>query len=180
MDLNEIATETGMRSWTSDQRDTVFNDINEIQQIALIVKTCIAGQAIDGDKPFSAKRRANKVNRQFKQVIRHLTKAAAGFEAINATHRREIAELPSRRTKAVEKKERRAQLRALTRQNAHALVQRTIAEGAQGLAADPRLAGQAMPQSQPQPVYVHPQAPSIPQSTRAPIPNFDELFKGVG
>jgi hypothetical protein len=175
MDLNEIATETGLRDFTSNQRDTVINDITEIQQIALIVKTCIAAQNIDGDKPFSARRRAHKVDRQFQQVARHLAKAAAKFEAINATYRREIVELPARRIKAVEKKERRQAMRALTRQKAHALTQQTLAESAQSLA------GQGQPQAvQPQPVYTNPQAYQFPTGNTAPLPDFADLFTETG
>lgn len=181
MDMNELMTRDGVREFSGEQRDTFVNDATQLRQMGRIFKARIAQTEIDGDKPWSAKRRASKVAGRFDRVAKLLEKAAAECEAIDATYGREVLDLPKRRAEAIAKKEERRARKALTRQNAHALAQRTIAEGAQGLAVDPRLAGQTMPQAaQPQPVYVHPQAPVIPQSTRAPIPAFDELFKGVG
>ncbi len=178
MNLNEIATENGMRDWTSGQRDTVLNDIDEIERIALVVKACIAGEAIDGDKPLDAQRRSIKVNRQFKQAIRHLSKAAAKFESINSAYKREVVELPKRRENAQKRKDNRRQLRALTRQKAHALTQRTLTESAQHLAVDPRAAGQQPPAAAPQPQYVnpHPHAYATPQANTTPLPDFADAF----
>lgn len=181
MDLNEITTETGMREFTSNQRDTLVNDAREIRQIAGIVRNRIAETAIEGDKPGSARRRAAKIDRKFGQVARHLEKAAALCEAIDATHRREVLELPARRTKALEKKQQRRQVRALTRQKAHTLTQHTLAESAQHLAVDPRTDYPQTPTAAPQPVYntPHPHAYAAPQGNTAPLQDFSAAFTGA-
>lgn len=183
MDLNEITTPDGMREFTSNQRDTLINDARELRQIAGIVRNRIAETTIDGDKPGSARRRAAKVDRKFGQVARHLEKAAALCEAIDATHRREVLELPARRTKALEKKERRREAKALTRQKAHALTQRTLTESTQHLAVDPRTGYPQMPATAPQPVVYnspHPQAYATAQANTAPLPDFGTVFEETG
>ncbi|MEU6990355.1 hypothetical protein ABZ953_06790 [Streptomyces sp. NPDC046465] len=159
MDIGEMLTRDGMRDFTSDQRDTYVNDATEIRQLGLIFKARIGQTRIDGDKPWSAKRRAHKVGRRVDEVARLLERAAAKVEALDATYGSEVLDLPERRAKALARKQQRRDARELTRRKAQALTGRTLAESAAGLAADPRTeknqAAPPMPQSPP-PVYVHP------------------------
>ncbi|MFD9564382.1 hypothetical protein [Streptomyces sp. NPDC059994] len=180
MDLNELMTRDGMGGFSSGQRDTFVNDATEIRQMSRIVRARLAQTAIDGDKPWSARRRAAKVAGRFDRVAKLLEKAAAECEAIDATYGREVLDLPQRRATALAKKEQRREHKILTAQRAHALTQRTIAEATQGLVADPRAAGQQTGMPQAQPVYVSPQAPPLPQPSNDPLPQIHELFKGIG
>jgi hypothetical protein len=182
MDLNEITSATGMREFTSNQRDTLINDARELRQIAEIVKNRIAESTLDGDKPGAARRRATKVDKKFQQAIRLLEKAAGVCEAIEGTHRREITELPDRRAKALAKKQQRAEHRALSRQKAHALTRQSLAESAQQFAVDPRLAAQVppMPATAPQYVNPHPGAYAAPAAERTPLADFADVFEGTG
>jgi hypothetical protein len=178
MDLNEITTASGMRAFTSDQRDTLINDARELRQIALIIKNRLATTQIDGDKPGSANRRAKKVDKKFQQAITLLEKAAGVFEAIEGTHRREVIELPARRAAALAKKEQRDQRRALTREKAHALTAQTLTESAHHLAADPRTGYPQPPAAAPQVVYntPHPHAYTSATAGSDPLGDFAHVF----
>ncbi len=183
MDLNEIATETGMRTFTGEQRDTLINDARELRQIALVVKNRISTTHVDGDKPGSASRRANKVDRKFQQVIRLLEKAAGICEAIEGVHRREVTELPARRAKALAKKQQREQHRALTRQKAHQLTAQNLTESAQQFSVDPRTGYPMPPTTQPTTVqYVHPNPHSYTGQATAsePLADFTDVFESTG
>jgi hypothetical protein len=180
MDLTELMTPAGMGHFSSEQRDTFVTDATEIRQMGRIVRARLSQTEVDGDKPWSARRRAAKVAGRFDRLAKLLEKAAAECEAIDATYGREVVALPQRRAAALERRQQRRERRALTAKSAQALTQRTIAEVAQGLAADPRMAGHipAMPQTQPQ--YVSPQAPTLPTAVTDPLPQIHELYKGVG
>lgn len=180
MDLNELMTPDGMGNFSSGQRDTFVTDATELRQMGRIVRARLSQTDIDGDKPWSARRRAAKVAGRFDRVAKLLEKAAAECEAIDATYGREVVDLPRRRAAALEKKDQRRSRRALTGKGAHALTQRTLAEAAQGMAADPRLASQPMGMPQPPPLYVSPQAPTLPTAANDPLPQIHELFKGIG
>ena len=180
MDLNELMTPEGIGGFSSEQRDTFVNDATQIRQMGRIVRARLSQTEIEGDKPWSARRRAAKVAGRFDRVAKLLEKAAAECEAIDATYGRQVTQLPQRRANALAKKEQRRERKALTARKAHALTQRTLAESAQGLAADPRTAGQPVAMLQTQPIYVSPQAPTLPQSSNDPLPQIHELFKGVG
>jgi len=107
VDIEQLMTEQGMRSFTDEQRDTWVNDATQINQMRQIIQARLANSHIDGDKPGSAGRRARKVGRKWGRVARLLEKAAAEVEAVNAVYGREVLELPARRAAEVERKENR-------------------------------------------------------------------------
>lgn len=183
MDMTELMTQQGMSAFKDEQRDTFVNDADQVRQIGRVIRARIANTRIDGDKTWSAKRRAAKVGSRFDRVASLLEKAAAEVEAIDATYNREVLELPARRQRALDKKTERQQAKALTRQKAHELTERTLAESAHHLAADPRTlpAQPGMPPTvQPQPVYTNPTAYQYPTTASDPLPEIADLFKEVG
>lgn len=182
MDMTELMTKKGMSGFKDEQRDTFVNDATELRQMGRIIYARIAQTEIDGDKPWSAKRRAAQVRGRFNRVAKLLEKAAAEVEAIDATYNRRVLELPERRAKAIERKNERREVRALTRQKAHALTTRTLTESAQHLAVDPRTAGQQPPAAAPQVVYnsPHPQAYATAPANTNPLPEFSEAFGSFG
>lgn len=180
MDMTELMTKQGMGTFKDEQRDTFVNDADQVRQMGRVIRARIANTCINGDKPWSAKRRAAKVGGRFDRVAKLLEKAAAEVEAIDATYNREVLELPARRQTALDKKAERQEAKALTRQKARALTERTLAESAHGLAADPRLLAGQPPATAPQPVYTNPAAYQFPTAAGDPIPEIADMFKEVG
>src|SRR5881392_1658080 len=182
MDMTELMTKKGMSGFKDEQRDTFVNDATELRQMGRIIYARIAQTEIDGDKPWSAKRRAAQVRGRFNRVAKLLEKAAAEVEAIDATYNRRVLELPERRAKALDQKQKRREARALTRQKAQALTQRSLTESAQHLAPDPRIAGQQPPAAAPPVVYnsPHPQAYATSQANTTPLTDFGTVFEETG
>ncbi|MFK8851227.1 hypothetical protein [Streptomyces sp. Ac-502] len=181
MDTDHLMTQQGMRDYTNEQLATLRNDAAQIRQLGQIVRERLAAQVIEGDKPGSARRRARKMGKRFDKVAELLQKAAAGCEGINSGYKYDVLKLPERRAKALEKKQARRQMRALTRVKARAVVDRSLTESAHSLAAPDTAYGPPVTPPQPAappPQYVSPQPYSLPTTGAAnqPLPNITDLF----
>jgi hypothetical protein len=107
--MNALMTEQGMRDFTDEQRDSLVEWASETRQIAQIIQARLANTQVDGDSAGTAARRARKVTRPLRKVVRLLEKTAAEMEAFNAVYVRDVLELPDRRVKDRERKALRRQ-----------------------------------------------------------------------
>jgi hypothetical protein len=177
VDIEQLMTEQGMRSFTDEQRDTFVNDAVQVRQMAQIIQARLANTRIEGDRTGSAGRRARKVSRRFGRVARLLEKAAAEAEAINAVYGREVLELPARRAAEVERKENRRQRLGIAA-TVEAAAQKSLAESAHAFNGTQAGNPQVTPvQAAPQYVapYPHQFAPAGGQPE--PLENIADLFQ---
>ncbi|CAL9667337.1 hypothetical protein SUDANB145_07227 (plasmid) [Streptomyces sp. enrichment culture] len=178
MNINDLFTGDGdgMRTFTEGQRDTLIEWAGESRQIAQIIAARLNQDHIDGDRPWSAGRRARKVARKQAKVARLLEQAAAETEALNAVYRREVVELPARRTAALEKKEAKRARRAITAGQTREAVAKSLTKTTNSLTGTP--VGNPQVNAVQQPQYVNPQPYTFPgqNSASQPLPAFGDLF----
>lgn len=112
--IDALFTDAGLRAFTTAQRDQHMQDASQYAQLADIVRRRLEQTPIDGDKPFSARRRARKVARKMKRMERASRKAAASSEALYAAYVNHVLELPERRQIAADRKAARQGRRQVT------------------------------------------------------------------
>ncbi|MFE9812432.1 hypothetical protein [Streptomyces sp. NPDC005548] len=177
MDINALFTEDGMRNFTAEQRDTFMNDGQQIRQMQRIVQARLAQITVEGDRPGAPGRRARKMARKFGKVATMLEKAAAQFEAINASYIHDVIELPERRVKQLESKANRRQRLGIAASGVEAAAVNSLTRSAAAfngtVPANPQAAG-----VQPAPQYVNPQPFHFPAPAGADqqLPNIGDFF----
>jgi hypothetical protein len=114
MDINALFTDEGLRAFTATVRDQHVRDAQQYGQIADIVRRRLEQTPIDGDRWMSKKLRAWKVSRQLKAMQKASGEAASKAEALYATYKNEVLELPQRRAAAEARKLERKQGRQAT------------------------------------------------------------------
>jgi hypothetical protein len=112
--IDALFTDAGLRAFTDAQRDQHMTDASQYAQLADVIKRRLEQTPIDGDKPFSARRRARKVARKMKRMERASRKAAASSEALYAAYVNHVLELPERRQLAADRKAARQGRRQVT------------------------------------------------------------------
>lgn len=138
MDIDRLMTRDGMREYTDDQREQWASDVAGVETLTQVIQARIAQTVVEGDRPGAAKRRARKVAKRLRKASRQVRKAAAEVEAANAVFVREVVELPERRTRQAEIKERRDEQRARLRGLAKLQVARSLAESAHSFNTGPQ------------------------------------------
>ncbi|MEU5668423.1 hypothetical protein, partial [Streptomyces longwoodensis] len=114
MDINALFTDEGLRAFTATVRDQHVRDAQQYGQIADIVRRRLEQTPIEGDRWMSKKLRAWKVSRQLKAMQKASGEAASKAEALYATYKNEVLELPQRRAAAEARKLERKQGRQAT------------------------------------------------------------------
>lgn len=109
MDINALFTDEGLRAFTATVRDQHMKDAQQYGQIADIVRRRLEQTPIDGDRWLSKWFRARKVTRQVKAMEKASKGAASAAEALYATYKSEVLELPQRRAVAAARKAERKQ-----------------------------------------------------------------------
>lgn len=109
MDINNLFTDEGLRAFTAARRDQHMQDASQYDQIADVIQRRLEQTPIDGDRPFSARRRARKVARRMRRMARSSRKAAASSEALYAAYVSQVLELPQRREQEAARKAHRQQ-----------------------------------------------------------------------
>ncbi|MFC8819045.1 hypothetical protein [Streptomyces rochei] len=109
MDINALFTDEGLRAFTATVRDQHVRDAQQYGQIADIVRRRLEQTPIEGDRWMSKKLRAWKVSRQLKAMQKASGEAASKAEALYATYKNEVLELPQRRAAAEARKLERKQ-----------------------------------------------------------------------
>ncbi|MCI3279112.1 hypothetical protein [Streptomyces cylindrosporus] len=178
MDMDALMTREGMRTTTSEQRDTWVNDAVQIRQMAQIIQARIANTHVDGDNGQGpARRRAAKVSRRWRRAARLVEKAAAEIEAADAVYLREVLELPDRRAKDLERKADRKNRLGLATGAVHEQVTNSLTTSAATLAGPPPVGNPQVTPAQ-QPIqYTNPHAfPLGPTGHTVPVPNIGDLF----
>lgn len=107
MDINALFTDAGLRAFTDAQRDQHLTDATQYAQLADIVRRRLEQTPIDGDRAFSARRRARRVARKLKKMERASRRAASSSEALYAAYINQVLELPQRREQAALRKAER-------------------------------------------------------------------------
>ncbi|MFF1298163.1 MULTISPECIES: hypothetical protein [unclassified Streptomyces] len=157
MDIDDLMTRQGMRTFTDEQRDTFVNDAVQLRQMAQIIQARLANTQIDGDSAGTAARRARKVVRRWQRIARLLEKAAAETEAANAVYLREVLELPERRAQQAQNKALRKQRLGIAAGAAQDAVQQSLAQSAHALNGPPTVGDPQVNTVAEGPRYVHPQ-----------------------
>lgn len=111
MDINALFTDEGLRAFTATVRDQHVRDAQQYGQIADIVRRRLEQTPIDGDRWLAKKLRARKVSKQVKAMEKASKDAASAAEALYATYKNEVLELPQRRELAAARKAQRKQNR---------------------------------------------------------------------
>ena len=179
MDIEALMTQQGMRDWTDSQRDTFVNDATQIRQLTQIVQARLANTEIDGDRAGSAGRRARRMSRKLNRVARLLEKAAAETEAVNAVYVREVLELPDRRPKQLEARERRQEQKALARGAAGAAIAKSFTKTVNTLNGTDPVGNPQVTAAQAGPQYVNPQPFTFPGAAAGsgqPLPSISQFF----
>lgn len=134
MDIDDLMTKKGMRSFTDDQRDTWVNDAVQIRQLAQIIEARLANTHIEGDSgDGQARRRARRFAGRLRKVADLLERAAARTEGVNAAYVRDVLELPERRASQTERKALRRQRLGIAAGDARTAVQQSLAQSASAL-----------------------------------------------
>lgn len=177
MDIDRLMTQDGMRAYTDGQRDQWASDVAEVETLTQVIQARIAQTAVEGDKPGAAKRRARKVAKRLRKASQQVRKAVAEVEAANAVFVREVVELPERRTRQAEIKERRDEQRARLRGLAKLQVARALAESAHGFNTDPRqVTAPPTPQHAP---LLNPTPYAMPANSGGPLGEITDQFPQV-
>ncbi|MEU6357666.1 hypothetical protein ABZ896_51640 [Streptomyces sp. NPDC047072] len=156
MDINQLFTDEGLRAFTAQMRDQHMKDAQQYGQIADIIRRRLENEKIDGDRWMSRKLRAWKVSRQVKAMQKASEGAASSAEALYATYRNEVLELPQRRAVAAARKAERKQNRQAA---AGAAVAKSLEKSVTSLTGGPtqQVPGQ-IPQARPA-EFVSPDSP---------------------
>lgn len=112
--IDALFTDAGLRAFTDAQRDQHMQDASQYAQLAAVIQRRLEQTPIEGDKPFSARRRARKVARKMKRMERASRRAAASSEALYAAYVNHVLELPARREQAAVRKAERQGRRQVT------------------------------------------------------------------
>lgn len=178
MDIENLMTEKGMRTWTDDQRETFVNDAAEMRQLTQIVHARLGNTAVDGDRAGAAGRRARKVARKMNRVARLLEKAAAETEGLNALYRREVLDLPERRARELQQKESRRQRLGIAASTAEAAIAESLTNSVNALHGVNQPGNPQVNTVQPAPVYTPPMPHHFPGAgqTAQPVGNIGDLF----
>lgn len=180
MDIDRLMTQDGMREYTDGQRDQWASDVSAMETLTQVIEARMAQTVIEGDRPGSAKRRARKVARRLRKASRQVRKAAAEMEAANAVFNREVVELPARRTRQLENKERRNEERARLRGLAKLQVARALAESAHGFNTGPQqMNSQAVPPAPQHAPLLNPTPYAMPPGSGAPLGEITDQFPQV-
>ncbi|MGJ5899360.1 hypothetical protein ACSCBZ_46590 [Streptomyces niveiscabiei] len=156
MDINALFTDEGMRAFTEKIRDQHMRDSQQYGQIADIVRRRLEQTPIDGDRWLSKWWRARKVSQQVKAMEKASKDAASAAEALYATYKNEVLELPQRREVAAARKAERKQNRQAA---AGAAVAKSLEKSVTSLTGGPteQVPGQ-IPQARPT-EFVSPDSP---------------------
>jgi hypothetical protein len=178
MDIDQLMTRQGTRTFTDEQRETYTNDAVQVRQMVQIIQARLAHTEIDGDGAGTSSRRARKVTRPLRKVARLLEKAAAEMEAYNAVYVRDVLELPDRRAKDLDRKALRRQRLGIAASGAQEQIAGSLNTSANALHGIP---GAANPQVTPlaqapqyhtaNPSYAYPAPPQ-----HQPVSNIAEIF----
>jgi hypothetical protein len=142
MDINALFTDQGMRDTTAAWRDQHVKDAQQYGQIADIVRRRLEQTPIDGDRWLAKKLRARKVSKQVKAMEKASKDAASAAEALYATYKNEVLELPQRRELAAARKAERKQNRQVA---AGAAVAKSLDKSVTSLTGVPGEVPQARP-----------------------------------
>jgi hypothetical protein len=112
--IDALFTDAGLRAFTDAQRDQHMTDARQYAQFAAVIQRRLEQTPIEGDKRFSARRRARKVARKMKRMERASRRAAASSEALYAAYVNHVLELPERRQIAAYRKAARQGRRQVT------------------------------------------------------------------
>lgn len=183
MDMDALMTQQGMRDFTEGERDKWMNDASEIRQLAQIIQARLANTQVDGDSTGTAARRARKVTRPLRKVLRLLEKTAAEMEAFNAVYVRDVLELPDRRAKELDRKALRRQRLGIAASSAQEQITGSLKDTVNSLNGLPSTGNQQVtPLNQaPQyhtatpPSYAYPAPPA-----HQPAGNFTDQFPDLG
>ncbi|MGP3990856.1 hypothetical protein [Streptomyces sp. 3N207] len=182
MDINALFTDAGMRSTTDTWRDQHMTAAQQYGQIADIVRRRLEQTPIDGDRWMARKMRAWKVSRQVKAMQKASENAASAAEALYATYKNEVLELPERRAAAEARKLERKQGRQAA---LGAAVAKSLDKTATSLNAPQEQAAGTVPQARPT-EFVTPdnpwqQWPMAAGGEQAPTRTINDYFpKGEG
>ncbi|MGV9248009.1 hypothetical protein [Streptomyces sp. NPDC003710] len=146
MDINALFTDEGLRAFTSQMRDQHMKDATQYGQIADIVRRRLEQTPIEGDRWLSKWLRARKVTRRVKAMEKASKDAASAAEALYATYRNEVLELPQRRAVAAARKAERKQSRQVA---AGAAVAKSLEKSVTSLTGGPTEAVGRVPQARP-------------------------------
>jgi hypothetical protein len=133
MNVDALFTDDGLREFTDIERDQHMEAGRQYGQIGQIIQGRLKQTPIEGDRPFAAGRRARKVARKMKRMQRASEKAAASAEALYATYKHHVLELPERRAVTAERKAARKQQRAVAK---GAFVAKSLDKSTRFLAGD--------------------------------------------
>lgn len=155
MDINALFTDEGLRAFTATVRDQHMKDAQQYGQIADIVRRRLEQTPIDGDRWMAKKLRAWKVSRQVKAMQKASEEAASAAEALYATYKNDVLELPQRRALAAARKEQRKQSRQVA---AGAAVAKSLNKTVTSLTGPTEPVPGAVPQARPA-EFVSPDSP---------------------
>lgn len=109
--------------WTLDRQQTHALDSHGYEAALATFQTALRSEVVDGDGRLSAARRARKVEKHLRALVkasRKAEQAAEGLRVSYAAHVREVQALPAKReAKQLRKAGRRDQLAALTSKSLH-------------------------------------------------------------
>lgn len=107
VDLDHLMTAEGLRLFTEKRRDRHLEMARQYGQLADILARRLQRTPVDGDWPWSARRRARLVVRHLRAMEKACQHVAAEAEALFTDYQHQVLELPDRRQAALEAKERR-------------------------------------------------------------------------
>lgn len=111
MDINDLFTDKGLRTFTADRRDQHLRDAREYGQLADVIRRRLAQTPIEGDGMWAARTRARRVYRHLRAMERASARAAARSEALYTTYVHHVLDVPRRREVEQARRERRRAVR---------------------------------------------------------------------
>ncbi|MFE3206316.1 hypothetical protein [Embleya sp. NPDC059237] len=140
MDINDLFTEQGLRTFTQERRDLHLSDAREYGQLAQVLRRRLEQTPLDGDGMGAAWWRARRIYRHLRKMERASARAGAQAEALYTAYVQHVLEEPQRRavedTRREERRTARLDRNAERRRAAGAVVGGSLAQSARALHAE--------------------------------------------
>ncbi|WP_455355968.1 hypothetical protein [Streptomyces sp. SYSU K217416] len=112
-----------LTNWTLDRQREHTADLSAYEAGRAVFQTVLRSQHIDGDRKWSARMRARRVEKQWNKLVKAARDSASASEALRtayADHVREVAALPAQRAeRAAAKADRRSKVNDFTAKSLH-------------------------------------------------------------